>query len=174
MPTEVKAQAISGVAVGYENAIEAVYPSLAASAFGRMLGSLCDSIPVRIGGVKLSCLLFGPVAALFAAPGYLAFKAFGDRYLLTNQAVEVRNIVGGRLIRRVALTDISAVVVDIQKGQQFYHAGDLHLLNAKGESILILRGVARPERFRRLILDTRESRVRNDASLKLIQARAKA
>jgi hypothetical protein len=174
MPTEVKTQAISGVAIGYENTIEAVYPSLAASGFGRLLGRMCDSIPVRIGGVKLSNVLFGPIAALFALPGYLAFKAFGDRYIVTNQAVEVRQILGGRLAKRVALSDIASVVSDVQNGQQFYHAGDLHVLGAKGEPLLILRGVPRPERFRRVILDARESRLRNDASLRNIQARAKA
>jgi hypothetical protein len=174
MPSEVKSQAISGVAIGYENVIETVYPSLAGTAFGRLLGSLCESIPVRIGGIKLSHLFFGPIAALFAAPGYLATKVFGDKYIVTNQAVEIRNALGGKLVKRVPLGDFTQVAVDVQGGQQFYHAGDVYLLNAKDDAAAILRGVSRPERFRRVILDTRESRIRNDASLKVIQSRAKA
>ena len=61
-----KPQAISGVSAGYESIIETLYPSIAASGIGRAIGRAMDSIPLRIWGVPLSYLLFGPLLAPFA------------------------------------------------------------------------------------------------------------
>ena len=51
-------QAISGVSAGVENVVMTVYPSIAATGIGRLLGCLYESIPSRICGIKLSNLLF--------------------------------------------------------------------------------------------------------------------
>lgn len=171
MPTEVKTQPISGVAAGYESQIETVYPSIAAASIGRLIGSLCDSIPLRIGGVKLSCLLFGLPLMPFALAGYFLQKAAGERYTLTNRSVSAHSAIGQRRLRHAALADVADVAVDVKAGQPFYHAGDLQLLNARGDLLLTLPGVPRPERFRSAILEARDARVMNDASLKTIQAR---
>ena len=171
MPTEVKSPPISGVAAGAESLLEAVYPSICSSAIGRLIGSLCDSIPLRIGGIQVSHLLFGPLMIPFALVGYVLTKAFGDRYEVTNRAVRVRSIVGGVLRKQVALNEIADVLIDQQPGQAFYKAADLVLVNAKGDRLLELPAVVRPDRLQHVILETRDARMQNDASLKTIQAR---
>src|SRR5690606_5275770 len=99
-------------------------------------------------------------------------KVTGQRYVVTNRLVKVQNAIGHKLNQQVALSDVNDIAIDVQPGQAFYHAGNLLLLNAKGDVLLTLPGVTRPERLRRVILATREARVRSDASLRSIQARA--
>ena len=45
------------------------------------------------------------------------------------------------------------------------------LLNAKGDVLMQIAGITRPERFRQVILDAREARIRNDHSLEVIRSR---
>lgn len=171
MPTEVKSPPISGVAPGAESLLESVYPSIASSAIGRALGSLCDSIPVKLGGIQLSHVLFGPIAIPFALVGYFVTKMFGDRYEVTNRSVRVRSIVGGLLRQQVPLADVAQIAIEQQPGQAFYKAADLHLLSAKGDRLLSLPAVVRPDRLQHVILEARDARLQNDASLKTIQTR---
>lgn len=174
MSLTVKSQPISGVPAGTESLLETVCPSIAASPLGRLWGRLCDSIPLKLCGVKLSHLLFGPLVAPFALLQYFAFKVSGDRYEVTNRFVRVRQLLTGRLRKQASLADIADVLVDVRPGQAFYHAGDLHLVNAKGESLLVLPGVSRPERLRQVILKARMARLQNDAALQTIQSRSRA
>ncbi len=174
MATEVKSQPIAGVSAGHECQIETVYPSIAASGIGRGLGTICDSIPLKIGGIKLSYLLFGPLVAPFALIGYFMRLLTGQKYVVTNRNVQVWSTMGNRMLRQIPLTDIADVVVYQQAGQAFYHAGDVHLLNNKEQSILKLPGVKRPERFRHVLLSVRDARLKSDASLKAIQSRKPA
>lgn len=171
MPAELKSPPITGVYAGREAPLETVYPSIAASAIGRALGSLCDSIPLRIGGVKLSHLLFAPIAIPFALIGYFQFKIVGEKYEVTNRSVRIRSFLGGRLVKQVALTDFDDVQVVVSPGQEFYHAGDLQLVNSKGDVVLTLTGVPRPDRLRHVILEARRARLQSDASLKVIEGR---
>ena len=174
MSVEVKPQPINGVSAGAETLLEATYPSIAATGLGRCLGSVMDLIPVSIGGVRLSHLLFGPVVAPVALLWYLLTKVTGDRYEVTNRSVRVRSILGGRLQRQVAFSDFAAIEVQRQPGQAFYHAGDLLLVDAKGQPVLTLAGVSRPERFRSVIQKARQARLLSDASLRTIEARARS
>ncbi|MFV0445537.1 MAG: hypothetical protein ACK5Q5_18305 [Planctomycetaceae bacterium] len=171
MPTEVKSQPISGVAAGQESLLESVYPSMSSSFIGRLIGSLCDSIPIKIAGIQLSHVLFAPLAIPFALVGYFMSKIVGDRYEITNRSVRVRKIMGGQLLRQVALMDLADVLIDQQAGQAFYKAADLQVVNAKGDVLLTLPAVVRPERLRHVILEARQARLQADASLKTIQAR---
>lgn len=164
-------QPISGVSAGRETVIEEVYPSIAASGFGRFLGRLMNCIPLRINGILLSQLLFAPLVAPLALIGYLQFKVTGRVYVLTNRSVRVRAVLGQRLYQSVPLTDIEDIAIRQQPGQQFYQAGDLELFNARGELLLTFAGVPRPERFRKVILDAREARIRSDRSLEIIRSR---
>lgn len=164
-------QAISGVSAGKEAVIEEVYPSLAASGLGQFIGRLMDSIPVSIGGIKLSQLLFGPLLAPFALLGYLKFKAFDPVYVLTNRAVKQRSPLGPRMYGEVSLADIADIAVRVRPGQEFYQAGDLELYSGKDELLMTLAGVPRPQRFRQIILDARAARLNSDASLNVIRAR---
>lgn len=173
-PTELKSQPISGVAAGIESLLETSYPSVAASPIGRFIGSLMDSLPLQCGGIQLSHLLFAPLAIPLGLAGYFSYKLFGDKYEVTNRSVRVRQLIGGRLRQQVPLADVADVLVEQQPGQAFHHAADLHLVNAKGDALLSLPGVVRPDRLRHVILEARDARLQNDASLKTIQNRAKA
>lgn len=171
MSTAVKNQPIAGLAPAAERTLDEQSPSLAAAGIGRSIGSLLESIPLRIGGIKLSYLLFGPVVIPFALIGWTLFLVSGEKYVVTNRQVQIRQLWGRALRRQVSLADIADVVIHQQAGQQFFHAADLHLLNTRGESLLTLPGVDRPERLRHVILDARAARLQSDAALKTIQAR---
>ncbi len=164
-------QAISGVSAGRESVMETVYPSISASGLGRMIGSICDSIPVRIAGIKVSCLLFGLPLAPLALAGYAVFKLFGDRYVISNRTVKVISALGETLKGQANIADIDNVAINVKSGQSFFKAGDLILLKANGDEILTLPAVVRPERFRQVILETREARLLSDSSLATIDAR---
>lgn len=171
MSTAVLPQAIAGVSAGKETLIEAVYPSICASWLGRTIGSICHSIPVKVGGVKLSCLLFALPLAPLALVGYVMSKLTWNRYELTNRGIGIWKSLGNVRLQQIALTDFTDIAVDVQPGMAFYHAGDLQLLNGKGDVVLLLAGVPHPLRFRQLILEARSARMESDASLATIQAR---
>ena len=170
----VKPQAIAGVSAGHESLIETVYPSIAASGIGKAIGQICDSIPIRIAGVKLSYLLFGLLMAPFAVVGYALFKVANRRYVLTNRAVKVFSSLGDNLQAEVSLGEIDEIAISVRSGQAFYHAGDVVLLKANGDELLTLPGVPRPERFRQSILEARDARLLSDSSLATIDARQSA
>jgi len=171
MITAVRPQAISGVSAGQETMIESVFPSIAASGLGQLIGRICDSIPLKINGIKLSYLLFAPLLAPLGAIGYLKFKVFDPQYVLTNRSLQVQSAQGDRLISQVSLSDIDNIAIDVLPGQEFFKAGNLELLNGRGDVILTLPGVPRPERFRQVVLEARDARSQNDAALKTIMAR---
>lgn len=167
-----KPQAISGVSAGTENVIMTVYPSLAATGLGKLFGRLMDSIPLRINGIKLSMLLFGPILAGPALLLYLMQKANGDRYVVTNRSVQKWKMIGQSLLGQVALGDVDRIRIDEQSGQAFYHAGDLALLGRDGSVLLLLEGVPRPDVFRQNIIEARDARKQVEAAMATIRARA--
>ena len=172
MATVVKPQAVSGVSAGVENDIETSYPSISASAFGSLLGRIMDSFPLQIGGIRLSHCVFAPIVIPPALMGYFSFKVFGQKYVLTNRSMQIRGNLSNDLQKQVALTDIDNIDVSITPGQEFYHAGNLEILDSRGETLLVLPGVTYPKRLRQIILDARDARMQNDAALKTIEARA--
>ncbi len=167
-------QAISGVSAGRESVMEILYPSIAASGLGRLIGSICNSIPLKIAGIKLSHLLFGLPLLPFALVGYIVFKLFGDRYVISNRSIKIISAIGETLKQQVALSDIDNVAIDLKRGQEFYHAGDVILLKANGDEWFTLAGVPRPQRLRQIILKSRDARRLSDASLATIDAREPA
>lgn len=166
-----KTPAISGVSAGREAVIQVAHPSIAATSIGKTLGQVYDSISTRIGGVKISHLLFALPTSPLAALVYLWIKAFGSKYVLTNRAVQVQGSLTGRILDQVLLDKLASVEIRIEPGQPFYPAGDLYLMSAKGESLLTLPGVPWPEVFKHTILDARDARVLTESSLKTIGAR---
>lgn len=164
--------AIAGVAASSEAAIMTVYPSIAALSIGKLLGSIYDSIPVRIFGVKLSNLLFVLPTAPLPALLYFWQKVFDYRYTLTNRSVQVWHALGNRKITQIALTDITDVVVRELPGQQFYKAGDLILIGGKSnDELQTLAGIPYPHIFRQTILEARDSRIQVTKSLETIKSR---
>ena len=164
-------QPIAGVSPNQERILETVCPSVAATGLGQTLGGLFDSIDAKINGVKLSYLLFCLPLAPVALAIYLLQKVVGNQYILTNRSVEVRKLIGRVLLEKVSLADVDSVNVVTRGGQAFYRAGDIELVNGRGEVILRLPGVPWPERLRKVILETREARKRSDESLARIESR---
>ena len=171
MATMTAPQPISGVSAGRETVIEDVFPSISASGLGRILGQLMDAIPLSVNGIKISQLLFGPLVAPLALVGYLQFKVTGPVYVLTNRSVKTVSALARNLVQTVALSEIDNIEIRELPGQAFYQAGDLLLLNARGDALMTLAGIPRPARFRQVILDARDARVRSDHSLGVIRSR---
>ena len=169
-----KPPAISGVSPSKEVVIMTLYPSIAATGPGCIIGSLLDCIPLKIMGIKLSQLLFGPVVIPFALLGYFSMKLTGAKYELTNRAIQKRAALGDRLFSQVLLAAIEDVVIVQQSGQAFYPAGDLHIVDKSGKTLLTLEGVPRPDVFRQTILEARDASKYTAASLATINARHKS
>lgn len=167
-------QAIAGVNPQSEASVMSVYPSISSKGLGRLIGQICDCIPTRIMGVKLSCWLFGLPMAVPALIGYALTKISGYQFELTNRSVKVWIMFLGaksRLEKEIPLDDISEVAIEVLPGQEFYHAGDMYLLKEDGSSLLCMEGIQRPEVFRQNILKVCEAKNRTAASLKAIEAR---
>jgi len=172
MATATRPQPISGVSAGAEAHVDTVYPSITATGPGRIVGQVMDSIPTRINGIKLSQILFGLPLAPLGLTVYALQKIFGHKYVLTNRSLQIYKALGVQLDRQIALADIDNIAIVVRPGQAAFASGDLEVLNDRGEPILVLEGVPRPERFRQEILECRDARRLSDASLKTIQARA--
>jgi hypothetical protein len=169
--TTVVESPIAGVTPNRETLIEEVWPSIAATAPGRGIGQICNSIPAKINGVKISQLLFGLPLGAIGALIYLGTKVTGQRYSLTNRSLRILSSIGDRLFSQVKLSDIAEIRVVTRPGQEFHNAADLEIRNGAGDVIMTLQGVVRPDRFRQVILDAREARLKSDASLAAINAR---
>jgi hypothetical protein len=166
-----KPPAISGLSAGKQNLIMVVYPSIAATTIGRLLGQLYESLPLKICGIKLSHLLFPLPTAIIGVQVYLHLKLFGEVYALTNRTVQLRRSIGNRMIREVQLTDIDQIVVRQEPGQEFYPAADIYLINKAGQTLMSLPGVPRADVFRQLLVEARSARIQVAASLSTINAR---
>ena len=166
------ATAIIGVSASGETEIRSKYPSIASTGFGRLLGSIYDSIPFPIWGIKLSNLLFvlptAPVGVLL----YTLNKLTGERYVLTNRSIQRWAVIGLRQIQSVTLTDVNEIEYVQLPGHEYFHAGDLLLKNAKGDTVLRVQGVKDADIFRQIIEKARDARIGAEESLAVIEARA--
>jgi hypothetical protein len=148
-----------------------VYPSIAATAVGRGLGALYESIPIRIGRLKLSHLLFPLPTSPVALIVYFVLKAMGERYELRSQRLRVTRGLKRKVVTDVPLDEVGRVDCTTSFGQVFFHAGTLVLRNHLGTELARLAGVVRPEMFRRTILEARDAQTRTDAALRTIEGR---
>ncbi len=169
-----KVQAIAGLHSSSECEIAVRYPSIASTGVGRFLGALLECIPIKIWGVKISYLLFGLAVAPIAALWYLALKGLGERYVLSNRSVSRWASIGHQRLQSVPVVDIADVVVQQQPGQGYYDAGDVYLMNAKGDPLMVLHGVSYPEIMKANILETRDAEVSVLETQKVIAARQPA
>lgn len=166
-----KTQPISGVSSGYENVIEELYPSIAKTGLGQLLNQLYESIAVPSNDVKLSYFLFIPPTLPLALLWYFGQKVFGERYLVTNRAVKRLKSLGHSQLQEVPLGQIEEVVVDPDSRLAFFRTGDVRLVNAAGDTLMLLRGVPYPDRFAQVILEIRDARKLTEASLARISKR---
>ncbi len=164
--------AIIGVHASDEPEIRSKYPSIASTALGRVLGSIYESVPIRIWGIKLSNLLFVLPTAPIGVLLYVTTKLFGERYVLTNRSVQRWAVIGAKQFQSVTLTDVAEIEYVQLPGQEYYHAGDLILRNAKGDSVMRISGVKDADVFRQIIEKIRDARVGTELSLGVIEARA--
>ena len=166
-----KTQAIAGVSPNHEAVIEELHPSIAATAIGDFIHRVLDSIPTRIWGLKISNVVFGLLLAPLGAWVYLWMKVFGIRYVLTNRVVKSVNSMGFRLHESVLLSQIATVTVDPDSRQSFYQTGDIRLTGAAGQTLMLLRGIPRPDRFCQVIQEACDAKRHVAASLARINAR---
>jgi hypothetical protein len=166
-----KTQPISGVSSGYENVIEELYPSIAMTGLGQFLNNLYESIPFPSDNVKLSYFLFVPPTLPLALLAYFLLKLGGSRYVVTNRAVKRLTSLGHRQLDEVPLGQIEQIVVDPDSRLAFFRTGDVRLINAAGDTLLLLRGVPYPDRFAQVILEIRDARKLTEASLATISKR---
>jgi hypothetical protein len=176
-----KNQPIAGVSAGKEAEIMTAYPSIAATGLGQWIGNLCDAVPLRTNGVPWARLLIAiplwflvvPFALSVSLLLYATTKLFGRRYVLTNQHLQIRQMIGVRTFAQLPLADIKHLVIQEQPGQAFYKAADLVAASAEGKTLMRLEGVTRAAVFRQTILEARDARSAVADSLKTIQARKK-
>jgi len=172
--TRSKLQAIPGVETQVERTVIAVWPSIASTGIGRMIGSLIQSAPeIRLPVLNVNLalaptLLLGPIAAAV----YLLEKVIGQRYTVTNRRVLIQGSLTRKLNEQVSLEQIAEVAVaPYRDGQEFYHSADVVLLDQAGKELMRLEAVMRPGVFRQNILETRDARVKVQDALDTIQAR---
>lgn len=139
-----------------------VWPSLAARPDGRFLGRMYRwnlgfrllGIPITIG--RILALLTAPLVIPLFFITLLPFSA--QRYRLTNRRVVVQKGWRGEDERSVSLDRFDNILIEVQPGQAWYHAGDLIFRLGQVET-LRLQGVPRPETFRNTCLDAQRSHV---------------
>lgn len=137
-----------------EVTVMTVWPTLAASGAGRMIGRLC-SIQAGVGfftlGKLLALLLIAPAIGLFALS---LLPGVTKRYRLTNRRVIVQAGLRGIDERWVDFDRFDAIDIEVLPGQEWYPAGDLVFRNGQIETFR-LAGVSRPETFRHTCLAAR-------------------
>jgi hypothetical protein len=175
-------QAIAGVmpfSVG-EATIMVVWPSIASTWFGRMMGR---AYRIRAG---VGFLTVGHLLALASAPvmagailGKFVFAFLAGipllglpfrllpsfmpsfavvRYILTNRRVIIARGLKPIPEQYVELDRFDDIKVVVKPGQEWYPAGDLVFKRGAVETFL-LRGVIRPETFRQTCLKARQAYV---------------
>jgi len=148
---EISKEAVAGVwplQLG-EAHITMTFPSISATAIGRLLGSIYG-LPYPIG--FLIHLLTLPLPVLVAVGMYVAtgFR----RYQLTSQRVRIRRGIGAREVQQVPLAELDSVRLQQRPGQNYYRAADLELV--AGDKVLVtLPGVPNHEAFQHNILEAR-------------------
>jgi hypothetical protein len=153
--SQISKEAIAGVwpAELGEAHITQTYPSVSASALGRLLGSLY-SMPQPIGFLLHIATL--PVPIMLAVGMFLLGRF--RRYQLTSTRVRIRTGIRDKGGPEAGLADFDDVRAVVRPGQAFYRAADLELV-ARGQVVLTLPGVWSAEAFRQNILEARHALV---------------
>ena len=136
-----------------EGLIIQTFPSISASSFGRLLGSVY-ALPFPVGFlIHLATL---PLPILTAVVMYLS-SSF-RRYQVTSLRAGVRRGIRGQDGPQVKLEELDDVRTVVRPGQAFYRAADLELIS-RGQVALTLAGVPHAETFRHNILEARQALV---------------
>ena len=154
-------QAIAGVVPSdlAEVTCKVVWPTIAATRLGRMVGRLAE---VRFGFGEF--LTLGTLFTVATIPVSLAVFAWQllpyvcRRYTLTNRRIIVRKGLMALDERWISLDDFDSIDVEVLPGQQWLHAGDLIFRHGDSQ-VLRLAGVSRPETVRQFTLMARAALV---------------
>jgi hypothetical protein len=154
-------QAIAGVTPSdaHEVTVMTVWPSNASYGLGRFLGRWYD---VKAGFYifklgNLIALASIPIALMLYLMKVLPFV--GRRYRVTNRRIVVElGISCKKEEKAVDLDRFDSIDIDVQRGQEWYHAGDLIFLLGKTETFR-LEGVSRPSAFKQVCLKSRTAYV---------------
>jgi hypothetical protein len=166
-----KPQAISGVSPKSECVIEELYPSMATTGLWQLLNGLYESIPIGIGNIKLSHLIFVPPTIPLALLLYFGLKVFGSKYIVTNRAVKIGPAMGIKIDEEVTLDKVTVVSVDPDSRLSFFKTGDVRLTGSAGDTLMLLRGVPYPDRFRQVLAEAVDAQRMVASSLNTIRNR---
>jgi len=157
------AQAIAGVVPDTEKEVTVmtVWPSLAATAYGRWWGRrYANPTGMTLFGVPITV---GRILALMSIPAILPvyfhmlipripLVVFGvanpscRRYRLTNRRVIVEQAFGGGEQQSVSLDRFNAIELEVEPGQEWYPAGNLVFRLGEVETFRLV-GVPHPQPF---------------------------
>jgi len=135
-----------------------VWPSVGSTSLGQALGRLyrikSGLGPVSVG--RLALLATIPLGMML----YLSLRLPWAirRYRLTNRRVTIERGITPQVEQYVDLDRFDAIDLVVQPGQEWYDCGDLVFRRGQIET-LRLPGVSRPEPFRRICLEVRQSYV---------------
>ncbi len=164
--------AIAGVSPVNEKevTIMTVWPSIAATAYGRWWGRrFANTVGLTLFGLPITLgRLMALVSIPFILPVYfhmlipkLPFVFWGihneacRRYRLTNRRVIVEQAFGGGEQQSVSLDRYDSIEIQVLPGQEWYPAGDLIFRNGQVETFR-LSGVPHPQPFRHTCLKARD------------------
>lgn len=166
-------QAIAGVSIDRESEIDTVYPSIAASTLGKVIGQIMD-VPAPLGNTVLRlaalCLL-GLITSPFAVIAYFVGKLTGNCYVITNRRVHPRSILGKKSGTGPTIQQIADVQITEKPGYRFYRVGDVSLRDPSGKTLLVIPATPHPERLRHMIRELCFSQEQSGSALAQIEAR---
>lgn len=148
-----------------EVVVMTAWPSVGSTGIGQVLGRMyriqSGFGPVRIG--RLALLMTMPVGLMLYLSMRLPWAIC--RFQVTNRRVTVNRGVQATVERFVELNRFDTVELVVQPGQKWFDCGDLIFRNGAVET-LRLNGVSRPEPFRRVCLEVRQSYVGVEEALR--------
>ena len=134
------------------------WPSVGGTGLGQFLGRMYRIQTgfgiVRVGRLALLATL--PIGLMLYLGMRLPWAI--SRFQVTNRRVTVNKGVRAAVERFVELDRFDTVELVVQPGQEWFDCGDLIFRNGEVET-LRLPGVSRPEPFRRVCLEVRQSYV---------------
>jgi len=153
-----------------EVTVMTVWPSLAATAYGRWWGRrFANNTGITLFGIPLTIGRFMALLSIpFILPVYihmlvprlpLIFLGVANpsfrHYRLTNQRVVVEHAFGGGEHQSVSLDRFDSIDVQVRSGQEWYKAGDLIFRNGQVETFRLI-GVPHPQSFRHTCMKARD------------------
>ncbi|QDT17405.1 PH domain-containing protein [Alienimonas californiensis] len=154
-----------------ERDVLTVYPGVAATSVGRLIGRALNCVPLRIGPATLSQWLLGLPLAPLGAAVYFWQKAFGLRYRLTDRRLIVETSLTGRQVDAAELAEVTAAEVTVPSAGRWFRAGDLTLRDRSGARLLTVRSVPHVDNFAARVAEMKGARASVDAAAKQIAAR---